>query len=57
MANKKKIRKSIESYDEKIKEHEEKINNHQDKEDYVIKYWEKEIDEFKRKKQEKEKKL
>jgi len=57
MANKKKIRKSIESYDEKIKEHEEKINHHQDKEDYIIKYWEKEIDEFKRKKQEKEKKL
>jgi hypothetical protein len=57
MVKKKKIKKSIESYGERIREHEDKIKNYSGEEDYLIGYWEKEIEEFKKKKKEKEEKL
>ncbi len=55
--SKKRIEKSIESYDERIKEHQEKIENYGGPNDYVVKYWEKEIEKLKREKEKDEKKL
>lgn len=57
MGNKKKIKKAIESYEKRIREHEEKIRDYSGEENYVIGYWEKEIEEFKRKKLKKESQL
>ena len=57
MGKNKKLRKSIESFDKKIKEHEEKIEEYSGENNFLINYWEKEIKNFKKSKEEKEKKL
>jgi len=57
MGDKKKIRKSIESFEKRIEEHKLKIEGYGGKKDYLKKYWEDEIKVFKRQKEEEEKKL
>ena len=57
MGKNKKLRKSIESFEERIKEHEKKIKEHIDENNFLMEYWEKEIKHFKRKKEEQERKL
>ena len=51
MGKKKKIEKSIESFEKRIKEHEKKIEGYKntDGKNYaLIEYWEKEIEKFKK---------
>ena len=60
MGKSKKIKKSIESFEERIKEHENKIKEYRDKDgrdETLIGYWQEEIERFKRFKKEKEEKL
>ncbi len=58
MGKNKKLRKSIESFEERIKEHERKIEEYEGEEDSpIIDYWEKEIKNFKNEKKEREGKL
>jgi len=57
MANKKKIKKAIESYQKRIEEHEEKIKTYEGRKDYLKEYWEKEIKELERRKAKKQDKL
>ncbi|MEK6800551.1 MAG: hypothetical protein AABY05_01330 [Nanoarchaeota archaeon] len=57
MASKRKIEKSIESFEKRTAEHKEKIKEYEGPKDYLIDYWEKEIREFERKKTEKERKI
>ena len=44
--DKKKRLKRIESLKNQIEKHKEKIESYQGKKDYLIKYWEKEIENF-----------
>ncbi len=51
MGKKKKIEKSIDSFEKRIKEHEKKIEDYRntDGKNYtLIEYWEKEIEKFKK---------
>ncbi len=58
MGKNKKLKKSIESFEERIKEHERKIEEFEGEEDSpIINYWEKEIKQFKKEKEERERKL
>ncbi len=57
MAKKKKILKSIESFQKRIDEHKKKIGEYGGKNEYLIGYWEKEIATFWAQKKEKEDKL
>ena len=60
MDKKKKIIKSIESFEKIIKEHEEKISDYKKTsgKDYsLIEYWEDEIERFRKQKEEEEEKL
>lgn len=57
MGKKKKIKKSIESFDKVIKEHEEKIKEYTGKNYALIDYWKKEIAQFKKFKEDQEGKL
>ncbi len=58
MGKNKKLKKSIESFEKRIKEHEEKIREYEGEEDSpLINYWEKEIKNFKKKKEEQKRKL
>ena len=57
MASKKKIEKSIESYQKRIEEHLQKVKKYSGKNEFLIDYWNKEIKEFQRKKKEKKNKL
>lgn len=58
MGKNKKLKKSIESFEKIIKEHEEKIREYEGEEDSpLINYWEKEIKNFKKKKEEREREL
>ncbi|MBI2629718.1 hypothetical protein HYW76_01325 [Candidatus Pacearchaeota archaeon] len=60
MGKKKKILKSIDSFEERIKEHEKKIEDYEQAggKDYsLIEYWEKEIETFKKFKKDKEDKI
>lgn len=58
MGKNKKLRKSIESFEQRIKEHENKIEEYEGKEDSpLINYWEKEIKNFKEKREEQKRKL
>lgn len=55
--SKKRIEKSVESYDKLIKEHKEKIDNYKGPKEYLFHYWEKQIETFKREKEKEEKKI
>lgn len=55
--SKKRIEKSIESYDERIKEHEEKIANYKGPKKYLVPYWERQIETFMINKEKEQKKL
>ncbi len=44
--SKRRIKKSIESYDKRIKEHQDKIDNHDNPDDEVVEYWKKQIATF-----------
>lgn len=60
MGKKKKIIKSIESFEKRIKEHEEKIGDYKkiNGKDYsLIEYWEDEIERLRKQKAEEEEKL
>lgn len=57
MGKNKKLRKSIESFEKRIKEHEEKIEGFESADSFLKDYWEKEIVHFRKLKQEKEQKL
>jgi len=60
MGKKKKIKKSIESIEKRIKEHKEKIGKYEKEsgKDYALKeYWKREIEDFEEKKEEQIKKL
>lgn len=58
MGKNKKLKKSIESFEQRIKEHEEKIMKYKgDENSPIINYWEKEIKNFKKKKEERERKI
>jgi hypothetical protein len=57
MKSKKRIEKSIKSYDELIKEHEEKIEKFGDEKPWLKNYWENQIEEFEHQKEIEEKKL
>ena len=57
MGKNKKLRKSIESFEKRIKEHENKIEEYSGENNFLINYWEKEIKNFKKKKGERERKL
>ena len=54
---KKRIEKAIESFDKLIKEHEAKIEEYQGNKDYLIPYWGKQIDAFKKAREKEKKKL
>lgn len=55
--SKKRIRKSIESYEKQIEIHEDKIKNYDGKDEVVPMYWAKEIKTLERNKKKEEKKL
>jgi hypothetical protein len=55
--SKKKIKKSIESFDKLIEEHEGKIKNYPGKKDYLIPYWNKQIEDFGKEKEKLKRKL
>ena len=57
MGKKRKIKKSIQSLQKRIDEHKQKIAEYGGKNDYVKKYWEKEIGTYEKQKSEKEDKL
>lgn len=57
MDNKKKIKKSIESFGEQIEKHEEKIKGYRGKDYALIDYWNKEIEGLEKQKKKKEEKL
>lgn len=57
MGKNKKLKKSIESFEERIREHKRKIEEDDGKNDFLTNYWEKEIKNFKKKKKEQERKL
>lgn len=60
MGKRKKVRKSIESYQKRIEEHEKKIKGYKEGggRDYaLVGYWEKEKEGFEKKKKEEEEKL
>lgn len=60
MGKKKKIAKSIETFEKRIKEHERKIEEYEKaggKNYKLIAYWEKEKEKFRKQKEEEEKKL
>jgi len=55
--SKKRIRKSIESFDKLIKEHKEKIKKFSVGRPWLEDYWNKQIKEFEKQKKKEEKKL
>jgi len=57
MGKKKKIEKSIESFKRQIEIHKEKIKEYSGDKDFLIDYWQKQIDEFEKQKTKREKKL
>lgn len=60
MGKKKKIMKSIESFEKRIKEHEAKIKEYEEsggKDETLIGYWQEEIERFRKFKKEKEEKI
>ena len=57
MKNKKKIKKSIDSYDKIIEEHEHKIKKFGDEKPWLKNYWENQIEEFKHQKEKEKIKL
>lgn len=57
MANKKRIKKGIESLEERKREHEEKIENYSGDKDYLVDYWRKEIKGFDERINERKRKL
>ena len=57
MKSKGRIRKSIESFDKLIEEHKNKIEEFGKEKSWLKDYWEKQIDEFKKAKENEEKKL
>ena len=57
MKNKKRIEKSIDSYDKLIEEHEEKIEKFGDEKPWLKNYWEREIETLEKNKEKQEKKL
>jgi len=57
MKSKKRIEKSIESFDKLIKEHKEKIEKFGNKKPWLKDYWEYQIEEFEHQKEKEEKKL
>ncbi len=54
---KKMIEKAIESFDKLIKKHETKIEEYYGNKDYLIPYWKKQIDAFKKAKEKEKKRL
>ncbi|MEK6832502.1 MAG: hypothetical protein AABY32_00515 [Nanoarchaeota archaeon] len=57
MANKKRIKKGIESLGKRKEEHEEKIKNYSGKDDVLIDYWKGEIERFEKRIKERTEKL
>ena len=57
MKSKKRIKKSIESFDKLIKEHKEKIEKFGNERSWLKDYWEKQIEEFENQKEKVKKKL
>ena len=57
MVSKKKLKKSIESFEERIKEHKEKIKTYSGEKNFLIEYWEKEINGFVKKIEKKKSRL
>lgn len=55
--SKKRIEKSIESFEKLIEEHSKKINEYEGEKDYLKDYWEKQISTFEAEKVKQEKKL
>ena len=55
--SKKRIKKSIESFEKQIERHKDKIAEYSGEKDYLISYWEKEITTFEKEKKKAEKKL
>lgn len=55
--SKKRINKSIESFDKLIEEHKQKIEEYKGPKDYLIDYWEKQIEGFEGEKEKQKKKL
>jgi hypothetical protein len=57
MGKKRKIKKSIQSFQKRIEEHEKKIEEYNGPKKYLIDYWKGEIERFKKQKTEKEEEL
>jgi len=57
MKSKKKIKKSIDSYDKIIEEHEQKIEKFKDEKPWLKNYWKNQIKEFKHQKEKEKRKL
>ena len=57
MDRKKRLKKGIISLEKQISEHQKKIEEYKGPKDFLIDYWEKEIEGFKKEKKEKEKKF
>jgi hypothetical protein len=57
MGKNRKIKKAIQSLQRRIDEHKQKIAEYQGKNEFVMKYWEKEIETYEKQKTEKEKRL
>lgn len=55
--SKKRIERSIESFDRLIKEHKRKILENGDKEDYLKSYWEEEIKSFEKQREKEKRRL
>ena len=57
MTDKKKVEKSIESFQRQIEKHKAKINSYRKDKEYLIEYWEKQIKIFEREIEKKKQKL
>ena len=57
MGKKKKLKKSIESLQKQIEIHKEKIKQYSGPKEFLIDYWQKQIDEFEKQKKKRETKL
>ena len=57
MKSKKKIKKSIDSYDKIIEEHKQKIEKFGDEKPWLKNYWKNQIEEFEHQKEKEERKL
>jgi hypothetical protein len=57
MKSKKKIEKSVESFERLIEEHKEKIEKYGNEQPWLTDYWGKQIEEFEKQKEKEKKKL